>query len=106
MPGSYLLVGVADEWKYLKGNEVFISIYDPYKNTREWVNGPVWITRSPALHPGDVQRAMAIGELPKSAGNIGLRNVRNVVVFSADTKEKQAFCSQLGGGDLDVKVLC
>lgn len=102
VPESFLLVGVADEWNYLKPDEVYVSIFDPYTKKQSWIEGPVYITRSPALHPGDVQKAMAIGELPKSAGKIGLRNVKNVVVFSSDINEKQPLCNKLGGGDLDV----
>ncbi|KAI8897258.1 RNA dependent RNA polymerase-domain-containing protein [Globomyces pollinis-pini] len=100
VPGSYVLGGVADEWKILKAGEIYACVYDPVTGTKKYLEGPVCISRSPTLHPGDVQIVHAIGRLPNSI-NSGIKNVKNLVVFSVDTSSKRSLPSCLGGGDLD-----
>jgi RNA-dependent RNA polymerase len=69
IPNSYTLVGVADIHEYLKPAEVFsmysavvngILLRDPLvaiqnrgEHEPEYIEGEVWISRSPAVHPGD-----------------------------------------------------
>ena len=59
------------------------------------ITGSIVITRSPALHPGDVQCVTAV-DVPVDSP---LRALHNVVVFSS--KGQRDLPSQLSGGDLD-----
>jgi RNA-dependent RNA polymerase len=52
---AYAFVGIADEFDYLKANQVYCCIYDPITKKKSYVKGPVCIYRSPCIHPGDVQ---------------------------------------------------
>jgi len=92
---GYKLLGVMDETGFLKEGEIFVCT--------EKVNGPstvrtadmVAISRSPALHPGDVQVVRAV-EVPEDSP---LRRLSNCVVFSQHGERDLASC--LSGGDLD-----
>lgn len=69
IPNSYTLVGVADIHEYLKPAEVFsmcsalvhdilscgplVAIQNPDGPEPKYIEGDVWISRSPAVHPGD-----------------------------------------------------
>ncbi|KAK0202972.1 RNA-dependent RNA polymerase [Desarmillaria ectypa] len=92
IPGSYTLIGVSDEWDCLKEGEIYATIFDPRTNERVAVKGRILITRSPQIHPGDVQFATAVRR-PE------LRHLTNVVVFSCRGSRSLPSC--LGGGDLD-----
>jgi hypothetical protein len=78
--GGVKLYGIMDETGFLKADEIYCA--------RE-VNGfseilvadKVMVTRSPALHPGDVQIVKAIRPPDGSAGS-ALNSLYNVVVFS------------------------
>nr|OQO31968.1 hypothetical protein B0A51_00309 [Rachicladosporium sp. CCFEE 5018] len=59
------------------------------------VKDGIIITRSPAMHPGDIQRVNAVN-VPQDSP---LQSLHNVVVFSQHGKRDLA--SQLSGGDLD-----
>lgn len=54
LPGSWTLVGVADEDRYLKEGEVYARICRP-GHPDVYLEGPITISRSPSIHPGDVQ---------------------------------------------------
>ena len=82
--------GVMDETNTLREGEVYVSTVG-----REPIVGLVAVTRSPALHPGDIQLATAI---PVSA-DCPLRHLLNCVVFSQ--QGTRDLPSQLSGGDLD-----
>ncbi|KAK0238675.1 RdRP-domain-containing protein [Armillaria nabsnona] len=92
VPGSYTLIGVSDEWDCLEEGQVYATISDPRTNERVAVEGRVLVTRSPQIHPGDVQFATAVRR-PE------LNHLINVVVFSC--KGSRSLPSCLGGGDLD-----
>ncbi|KAG7444331.1 RdRP-domain-containing protein [Guyanagaster necrorhizus] len=92
IPGSYTLIGVSDEWGCLKEGETYATIFDPRTNERVAVEGRVLITRSPQIHPGEVQFATAVRR-PE------LKHLTNVVVFSCRGDRSLPSC--LGGGDLD-----
>ncbi|KAK0434557.1 RdRP-domain-containing protein, partial [Armillaria borealis] len=92
VPGSYTLIGVSDEWDCLEEGEIYATIVDPRTNERIAVRGRVLLTRSPQIHPGDVQFAKAVRR-PE------LKHLNNVVVFSC--KGSRSLPSCLGGGDLD-----
>ncbi|TQV91673.1 RNA-dependent RNA polymerase [Cordyceps javanica] len=94
------LFGVMDETAFLKEGEVYIH-YDKRSPGRKdsiegsLKDGIVVITRSPALHPGDIQMAKMVTPPEKHP----LRALRNCVVFSQ--RGDRDLPSQLSGGDLD-----
>ena len=61
---GYTLVGVADIHHYLREGEVFACASIPETNLIHYLEGPVLISRSPVIHPGDVQVVRAIGPPP------------------------------------------
>ncbi|KAF5337043.1 hypothetical protein D9611_003329 [Ephemerocybe angulata] len=88
IPGAWTLVGVADIHKYLQPGEIFACVKPP-DGPATYLEGPVVISRSPTIHPGDVQVAHAIGT-PPPGSCFEREPLANTVVFSV-----------LGGGDLD-----
>ncbi|KAJ7480104.1 RdRP-domain-containing protein [Mycena galericulata] len=92
VPDSYTLIGVSDEWDCLEEGEIYATIVDDRKELNLPVTGRVLITRSPQIHPGDIQFVEAVRR-PQ------LEHLRNVVVFSC--KGSRSLPSELGGGDLD-----
>ncbi|KAI2622616.1 RdRP-domain-containing protein [Xylaria nigripes] len=90
------LFGIMDEFKFLDDEEVFIT-FDQQKGAPypDLHNRLVIITRSPALHPGDIQIRRAI--VPPESHP--LRSLSNCIVFS-QTGDRD-LPSQLSGGDLD-----
>ncbi len=73
-------MGVADIHQYLQEGQVFICIQEP-KEERKYLQGPVLVTRSPVIHPGDVQIAHAIGPPPPDSP-FAIEPLQNTVVFS------------------------
>ncbi len=101
MPRGITLFGIMDETGFLDEGQVYVT-YDPGDSTEGRKRfeppppaGPLLVTRSPALHPGDVQRA--INTIPP-AGH-ALRELANCIVFSSTGSRDLP--SQLSGGDLD-----
>ncbi|KAF7306444.1 RdRP-domain-containing protein [Mycena indigotica] len=92
VPGSYTLIGVVDEWDCLEEGEIYATVVDERNKLNLPVTGRILITRSPQIHPGDVQFVNAV-QKPQ------LAHLTNVVVFSA--KGSRSLPSMLGGGDLD-----
>lgn len=92
VPGSYTLLGVSDEWGCLKKGEVYATVFDERTGLNKQILGDVAITRSPQIHPGDLQVVKAV-HYPE------LSHLKNVVVFSCEGQ--RALASYLGGGDLD-----
>ncbi|KAF9078332.1 RNA dependent RNA polymerase-domain-containing protein [Rhodocollybia butyracea] len=92
VPGSYTLLGVSDEWNCLEEGEIFAQVYDPRTQENVPIEGRIIITRSPQIHPGDIQFVRAVHR-PQ------LDHLKNVVVFSC--KGERSLPSMLGGGDLD-----
>lgn len=82
-----------DETSFLRENEVYCFVQT--EEGGQLLTGNVVITRSPALHPGDVQCVTAVDAPPSSP----LRALHNVVVFSS--MGQRDLPSQLSGGDLD-----
>lgn len=108
------LYGIMDETGYLKEGEVFVITERPAISAASsgidgnedidhcvpggkqvLVQNNVVITRSPAMHPGDVQLVNAV-DVPVTSP---LQELRNVVVFSQHGARDLP--SQLSGGDLD-----
>ncbi|KAI8333219.1 RNA dependent RNA polymerase-domain-containing protein [Blakeslea trispora] len=92
--GAYLL-GVMDETKTLKENEVFIQINVPSNSgsvNRMVVTGRCVVFRNPCFHPGDVRIVEAVDRE-------NLHHLQDVVVFPSEGfRDIPSMCS---GGDLD-----
>lgn len=94
------LFGIMDEFSFLEEGEIYVA-YDKNHyifSGRGCIpirDGTVLITRSPALHPGDVQ----IVQHRTPPARHPLLALRNCVVFSQ--KGNRDLPSQLSGGDLD-----
>lgn len=88
-----MISGIMDETGFLQEGQVYLPVQ--IENRRVTFEGRVIVTRSPALHPGDVQVAKAV-DVPEDSP---LRDLHNCVVFSS--KGQRDLPSQLSGGDLD-----
>lgn len=82
-----------DETGFLKEGEIFCITRT--EEGKFILQGRVVVTRSPALHPGDVQYATAVNVPADSP----LKALCNCVVFSSEGERDLP--SQLSGGDLD-----
>lgn len=94
---GFTLLGIMDETGILKEGEVFcVADVDGKSQVITGENGrQVIISRSPALHPGDIQMATAI-TVPSWSP---LMQLRNCICFSQ--KGDRDLPSMLSGGDLD-----
>jgi len=88
------LYGIMDETGYLNEGEIF-CVLETEEEGRSVIVGQSIITRSPALHPGDIQLVTGV-DVPKDSP---LNALHNCVVFSQ--KGQRDLPSQLSGGDLD-----
>ena len=86
-------LGIMDESGFLQEGQIYCIRHD--ETGPKLVLGDVVVTRSPALHPGDVQCVTAV-DVPEDNP---LRALHNVVVFSSHGQRDLP--SQLSGGDLD-----
>ena len=82
---GYTLVGVADVHKYLQEGEVFACVTVPETNSIRYIEGPVLVSRSPMIHPGDVQVVRAIGR-PPVGSPFQKEPLMNTIVFSVKGK--------------------
>ncbi|UZJ51711.1 hypothetical protein CBS101457_001031 [Exobasidium rhododendri] len=96
VPNAYTLMGIMDETGLLEEDEVYACLQEGSKSERLYLKGRHLILRSPTLHPGDVQYAKAIGEVPVTSP---LHVLTNCLIFSK--KGKRPLPSMLAGGDLD-----
>jgi hypothetical protein len=98
VPQGVTLFGIMDETDYLEEGEVFVT-FDNAHFVQDWAtdldNCRMIITRSPALHPGDIQ--LATNVIPPD--HHPLRSLRNCIVFSQKGERDLPSC--LSGGDLD-----
>ncbi|SJL00749.1 uncharacterized protein ARMOST_04063 [Armillaria ostoyae] len=108
IPGSHLLVGVPDEGPAyeqdgyknvftLKQNEIYACVQKRPGDEPEWIVGPCTISRSPVVHPGDIQQV--IGVKPPDNKFCAFSHIRNAVVLPS--VGERSLASKLGGGDLD-----
>ncbi|KAJ3575271.1 hypothetical protein NP233_g1196 [Leucocoprinus birnbaumii] len=97
IPNAWTLVGIADTHRELGEKKVFVCIKHREKGVF-YLEGPVLISRSPTIHPGDVQLAYAIGP-PRAESCFARESLPNTVVFSVRGERPLPTC--LGGGDLD-----
>lgn len=91
---GYTLHGIMDETGFLKEGEVF-CIIEKAGNPYVIVDQDVLVSRSPALHPGDIQLVNAVNVPNKSP----LLHLRNCICFSQ--QGSRDLPSKLSGGDLD-----
>lgn len=90
------LYGIMDETGYLQEGEVYVAVErSPHGGKEVLTGGRVIVTRSPALHPGDIRVVKAI-DVPDDSP---LGHLSNCVVFSQHGSRDLP--SQLSGGDLD-----
>jgi RNA-dependent RNA polymerase len=82
VPKAWTLVGVCDVHDQLEKNQIFACIKETTSNSFVYLEGPVLISRSPTIHPGDVQVAYAIGR-PLPGSSFSIEPLPNTVVFSA-----------------------
>ncbi|KXL42944.1 hypothetical protein M433DRAFT_1076 [Acidomyces richmondensis BFW] len=96
VPHGYTLYGIMDETGHLREGEIYVVTQKSPDGSRQVLKGKkVIVTRSPAMHPGDVQVANTV-DVPTDSP---LQKLSNVVVFSQHGTRDLP--SQLGGGDLD-----
>ncbi|KZS90023.1 RdRP-domain-containing protein [Sistotremastrum niveocremeum HHB9708] len=109
VPDAWKLVGVADEGfahknepgvKYLRDRQVFVCVRNPETGELEYPKGRAFVSRSPTVHPGDVQMVWAMGKPDLREGErCYYHELVNCLVFSCDGP--RPLPSFLGGGDLD-----
>ena len=92
---GYTLYGIMDETGILKEGEVYCPTWNQDGRRTVLIQRDVVITRSPALHPGDVQIVNAV-DVPADSP---LGCIHNCIVFSQDGVRDLP--SKLSGGDLD-----
>jgi hypothetical protein len=95
VPDAYTLYRISDETGWLPEGQIFVTWFDAEKKNNVCLSGHVAITRSPALHPGDIQVVSAVSPPADSP----LWKLRNCVAFSQ--KGSRDLPSMLSGGDLD-----
>lgn len=101
VPHGVTLYGVMDETGFLGPSQVYVTFEAKQGSKPQRFEKPpetavhLLVTRSPALHPGDIQWACNI--VPPEGHP--LRDLTNCVVFSS--RGRRDLPSQLSGGDLD-----
>ncbi|TKA65705.1 hypothetical protein B0A55_11132, partial [Friedmanniomyces simplex] len=90
------LYGIMDETGYLKQGQVYVATEKgPEDGRHELIRNNVIVTRSPAMHPGDIQIVNAVS-VPEDSP---LKKLSNVVAFNQHGDRDLP--SMLSGGDLD-----
>jgi hypothetical protein len=95
------LFGVMDETGFLESNQVYVTydktheLYHGRRINSTLKDGRIIVTRSPALHPGDIQ---IVHQATPPQGH-PLRSLQNCIIFSQ--KGERDLPSMLSGGDLD-----
>ena len=83
---GYTLVGVADIHGYLQEGEVFACATISETSEIHYLEGDVLVSRSPIIHPGDVQVVHAIGR-PPPGSPFEKESLVNTIVFSVKGSE-------------------
>ncbi|KAE9375996.1 rna-dependent rna polymeras-like protein [Stipitochalara longipes BDJ] len=94
VPSGMTLYGIMDETDFLQEGQIFCTFMDG-KVKKNLVGKNLVITRSPALHPGDIQLVEGVTPPPGSP----LLYLSNCICFSQ--KGARDLPSKLSGGDLD-----
>ncbi|KAK2731821.1 hypothetical protein FQN55_004435 [Onygenales sp. PD_40] len=95
VPQAVTLYGIMDETGFLKEGEIFCCSLNETGFREVLVKDKVVVTRSPAMHPGDLQVARAV-DVPADSP---LRKLHNCIAFSQFGNRDLP--SMLSGGDLD-----
>ena len=80
VPDAWNLVGIADVHGYLRHGQVFGCIVPQNGGAPIYLTGWTLVTRSPTIHPGDVQKAWGIGRPPRGSP-FEKESLRNTIVF-------------------------
>jgi hypothetical protein len=83
---GYTLVGVADIHGYLQEGEIFACATISETGEFHYLEGDVLVSRSPIIHPGDVQVVHAIGR-PPPGSPFEKESLMNTIVFSVKGSE-------------------
>ncbi|KAL9059015.1 MAG: hypothetical protein Q9162_001403 [Coniocarpon cinnabarinum] len=95
VPDGHTLFGIMDETGTLGPNQVYVIIKEDRKSDTVCKVGRCFVTRAPAMHPGDIQEVYAV-EVPAGSATSSLHNC---IVFSQ--LGERDVPSMLSGGDLD-----
>lgn len=95
VPLGITVLGISDETGYLQEGQVFVTYFSEELKAQKHLQCRIAVTRSPALHPGDIQVATAVSPLKGSC----LWKLTNCIVFSRHGHRDLP--SMLSGGDLD-----
>lgn len=90
VPDGWTLVGVADVHGFLQEGEIFACVMSSEYDQPLYLEGPTLISRSPTIHPGDVQIVRAIGRPPTNSP-FAQESLRNTVVFSTKGKALERY---------------
>ncbi len=86
IPNAWTLVGVADVHGYLEEGQVFACVRHQTQGVIP-LEGLLLVSRSPTIHPGDVQLVEAIG-MPPEGSCFAKEPLYNTIVFSVKGTEK------------------
>ena len=78
--GGWTLVGVADVHGQLREGEIYACVRAA-DGRDTYFEGPTLVTRSPVIHPGDIQVVHAVGR-PPDGSDLAKGQLKNCVVFS------------------------
>ncbi|KAH8995448.1 RdRP-domain-containing protein [Lactarius akahatsu] len=82
----------------LREKQIYVCVQESTDKEPEYLKGACLISRSPVIHPGDIQRVYAVGKPPDDKICF-FSGLKNVVVLPAIGDRSSASC--LAGGDLD-----
>lgn len=88
-----VLLGGMDETLTLDYGECFVQITDPTTNELKVIEGPVVVTRSPCLHPGDIRKLVAVRNKQMEEDFV------DVIIFPGKGPCPHPF--EMSNGDLD-----
>uniref|UniRef100_A0A0K3CL72 RNA-dependent RNA polymerase n=1 Tax=Rhodotorula toruloides TaxID=5286 RepID=A0A0K3CL72_RHOTO len=105
VPASYVLVGVPDEDRALKADQVYACLRFPEKpDELVYLEGRVLVTRSPSVDPGDLRILNAVGKLPEHLeGKLRMAGLENCIVLP--TVGDRGLASMMGGGALQTSTV-
>lgn len=74
-------MGVIDEYKLLKENEVFLFISADGNRTFKDISGEAIVVKNPCLHPGDIRKvtAVSLAEIQSRIPNNGYNPVTHTL---------------------------
>lgn len=88
--GGWTLVGIADVHGQLDEGEIYACVRTPDGHDT-YFEGPTLITRSPVIHPGDIQVVHAIGRPPEGS-DLAKGQLKNCVIFSTRGAHHMYYC--------------